>query len=158
MIDATWYTRPDGVEESVAAGGVVARVSGSDILIATAKEQQYETYVLPKGHVEPGEDVEEAARREIAEEVGVDDLELITKLDVKERLDFSKTEWKLTHYYLYQTNQVDVTPTDVSAHTTMAWLPVEPIPPLFWPEQVELIKENLEEIKSNLLPQSEQLI
>ena len=47
MIDASWYTRPKGVEESVAAGGVVARVSGSDILIAVAKEKSYESAVLP---------------------------------------------------------------------------------------------------------------
>lgn len=153
MIDASWYTRPDGVEESVAAGGVVARVSDSDILIAVAKEKSYETAVLPKGHVESGEEIETAARREIAEEVGVEDLELVAKLDVKERLDFSKTEWKLTHYYLYRTDQVDAVPQDADAHTEMDWVPIEPVPNLFWPEQVELIEEHLEEIKSHLLPQ-----
>ena len=152
MIDASWYTRPEGVEESVAAGGGVARVSGVQILIAVAKEMSYDTGVLPKGHVEQGEEIEAAARREIAEEVGVEDLELITKLDVKERLDFSKTEWKLTHYYLYRTDQADVVPLETDVHTEMDWVPVEPIPDLFWPEQVELIRENLEEIKG-LLPQ-----
>jgi ADP-ribose pyrophosphatase YjhB (NUDIX family) len=152
MIDASWYTRPEGVEESVAAGGVVARMSDSQILIAVAKETSYDTAVLPKGHVESGEEIEVAARREIGEEVGVEDLELLTKLDVKERLDFDKTEWKLTHYYLYRTHQVDVTPLETDVHTEMAWVPIDPVPELFWPEQVELIKENLAEIKSHLLP------
>ena len=155
MIDETWYTRPEGVEGSVAAGGVVARVSGSEILIAVAKEPGYETAVLPKGHVDPGEDVEQAARREIAEEVGVEDLQLLTKLDVKERLDFSKTEWKRTHYYLYFTDQVDVKPLEADVHTEMDWIPIEPLPNLFWPEQVELIRENAEEIRSHLLPQQQ---
>ena len=155
MIDETWYTRPEGVEGSVAAGGVVARVSGSEILIAVAKERGYDTAVLPKGHVDPGEDVEQAARREIAEEVGVEDLQLLTKLDVKERLDFSKTEWKLTHYYLYRTDQVDVKPLEADVHTEMDWIPIEPLPNLFWPEQVELIRENAEEIRSHLLPQQQ---
>jgi len=152
IIDGSWYTRPDGVEESVAAGGVVARVSDSDILIALAKEKSYDTAVLPKGHVQEGEEIEPAARREIAEEVGVEDLKLLAKLDVKERLDFSKTEWKLTHYYLYSTDQVDVKPLEADVHTEMAWVPIEPVPDLFWPEQVELIRENLKEIKSHLLP------
>lgn len=155
MIDETWYTRPEGVEGSVAAGGVVARVSGSEILIAVAKERGYDTAVLPKGHVDPGEDVEQAARREIAEEVGVEDLQLLTKLDVKERLDFSKTEWKRTHYYLYFTDQVDVKPLEADVHTEMDWIPIEPLPNLFWPEQVELIRENAEEIRSHLLPQQQ---
>ena len=153
MIDASWYTRPEGVEESVAAGGVVARVSDSEILIAVAREKSYDTAVLPKGHVVPGEEIEGAARREIAEEVGVEDLELLAKLDVKERLNFDRTEWKLTHYYLYRTNQVDVKPLEADVHTEMAWVAIDPVPELFWPEQVELIKENLEEIKSHLLPQ-----
>ena len=154
MIDASWYTRPDGVEESVAAGGVVARVSDGEILIAVARERSYDTAVLPKGHVEDGEEIEGAARREIAEEVGVEDLKLLTKLDVKERLDFTKTEWKLTHYYLFVTDQVDVKPLEADVHTEMSWVPIDPVPDLFWPEQVELIRENLEEIKSYFLPKA----
>ena len=152
MINKSWYTRPDGVEESVAAGGVVARVSDRDILIAIAKEKNYEIGVLPKGHVEHGESIEGAARREIAEEVGVEDLQLVSKLGVKERLDFSKTEWKLTHYFLYRTDQLDVKPLEADVHTEMGWVPIEPVPDLFWPEQVELIEEHLEEIKAHLLP------
>jgi len=154
MIDASWYTRPDGVEESVAAGGVVARVSEGQILIAVAREQSFDKAVLPKGHVEEVEEIEEAARREIAEEVGVENLRLLTKLDVKERLDFLKTEWKLTHYFLYATDEVDVKPLEADVHTEMAWVPIDPVPDLFWPEQVELIRENLEEIKSYLLPKA----
>ncbi len=153
MIDASWYTRPEGVEESVTAGGVVARLSDGDILIAVAREHSYDSAVLPKGHVESGEDIETAARREIGEEVGVEDLELLTKLDIKERFDFSKTEWKLTHYFLYRTTQIDVKPLEANVHAEMAWVPIHPTPNLFWPEQVELIRENLEEIRSHLLPQ-----
>lgn len=154
MIDDSWYTRPQGVGESVAAGGVVARVSDGEILIAVARERSYDTAVLPKGHVEDGEEIEGAARREIAEEVGVEDLKLLTKLDVKERLDFTKTEWKLTHYYLFVTGQVDVKPLEADVHTEMSWIPIDPVPDLFWPEQVELIRENLEEIKSYFLPKA----
>ena len=101
---------------------------------------------MPKGHVEPGESIEEAARREIEEEVGVSDLTLIELLDVKERLDFRKTEWKKTHYFLFITEQVNTKPTHTEQHEEMHWVPLNPVPKFFWPEQQALVEENRERI------------
>jgi len=140
-VDDTWYVRPQGVPESHTAGGVVIRRVGQEILVALAQEKIYDDYVLPKGHVEDGESVVEAARREIAEEVGVSDLTLVEKLGVKTRLDFNKTEWKITHYFLYTTTQNDATPTHQEQHETMHWVPLTPVPNFFWPEQQELLNE-----------------
>jgi len=55
------------------AGGVVSRAgpTGIEFLIIRAKENPTE-WVLPKGHIKPGESAEEAARREVFEETGVD--------------------------------------------------------------------------------------
>jgi hypothetical protein len=50
---------------------------------------------------------------------------------------------------------VDVKPLEADVHTEMVWVRIDPIPDLFWPEQVELICESLEEIKSHLLPKVE---
>lgn len=55
------------------AGGVVYKRTpdGVRYLLVTSKRQPDE-WVLPKGHIEPGESPEVAARREVAEEGGVD--------------------------------------------------------------------------------------
>ena len=142
MIDNSWYIRPKGLPESYAAGGVVVRWDGEQALIALARERGFDDYVLPKGHVEAGEDIEHAARREVEEEVGISKLQLVEKLGIKERLDFEKKEWKVTHYFLYVTDQVEAVPTDAEHHASMAWVPLDPLPDFFWPEQRALIREN----------------
>ncbi len=62
VIDDRWYTRPPGVPAHDAAGGVVVRASGSGLEVLLVREGTAPSFVLPKGHVEPGETEEEAAR------------------------------------------------------------------------------------------------
>ena len=123
MIDESWYVRPVEVPARAAAGGVVVRLEEGRVMVALAVERGLDAYVLPKGHVDPGESVEEAARREIEEEVGVSNLRLLELLGVLERLDYDKQEWKTTHYFLFTTEQVDAMPTDVEQHDQMRWFP-----------------------------------
>src|SRR3954447_11682649 len=55
-----------------AAGGVVTRpgVGGTEVLVV--HRPAYDDWSLPKGKLEPGEDHETGARREVLEETGVD--------------------------------------------------------------------------------------
>jgi len=146
IIDQSWYQRPAGMPEHVSAGGVVARLEGERIYIAFTTERDLDEYVLPKGHVDEGESLEQAARREIEEETGLADLTLLHELGVKARLNFDKTSWKETHYFLFYTEQTHGTPTDSHNHDALIWLPLDEITNVFWPEQRELIAENREEI------------
>jgi 8-oxo-dGTP pyrophosphatase MutT (NUDIX family) len=54
------------------AGGIAYRAQGSaiSILLVTSKKEPA-AWIFPKGHIEPGENAEQAALRETQEEAGV---------------------------------------------------------------------------------------
>ena len=58
------------------AGGVVLNGSGQVLVV----NQRGNSWSLPKGHIDPGEDALTAARREIYEESGVSELDLVKEL------------------------------------------------------------------------------
>ena len=132
--------------DRTSAGGIVARIEDGRIYVALVGELGLTERVLPKGGVEPGESLEEAACREIEEEAGLSSLELIEELGVRERLSYDKICWITTYYFLFVTEQVEGTPTDVEHHYELAWHPIGALPALFWPEQRELIETNRDEI------------
>jgi ADP-ribose pyrophosphatase YjhB (NUDIX family) len=147
MIDHTWYQRPPHVPEHVSAGGVVARLENDRIYVALIGEPGLNGFVLPKGRVEPGESLEQAATREIAEEAGLSQLTMIAPLGTKERLDFDRRSWKKTHYFLFLTSQSKGEPSDPHHDYEIKWFPLETVPELFWPEQTQLIRDNRKRIQ-----------
>jgi diadenosine hexaphosphate hydrolase (ATP-forming) len=55
------------------AGGIVVRAEGAGArILLTRGRQNVLHWIFPKGHVEPGESSEAAARREVREEAGVE--------------------------------------------------------------------------------------
>lgn len=147
MIDESWYTRPTGVADRTSAGGVIARLEGDIVLIGLVREADFPGYILPKGGVEAGEDVETAAAREIGEEAGISDLRLIRPLGVRARLSFDRRKWTTTHYFLFTTRQEVGRPTDPEKVYRLEWLPLRDRPPFFWPEQGELVASHADEIE-----------
>ncbi|MEB3277549.1 MAG: NUDIX domain-containing protein [Lyngbya sp.] len=140
VIDESWYQPLPGLKTSISAGGVVISQQNEQFYIAVVQERPNRPgYVLPKGRIEPGETLEQAARREIEEEAGLTDLDKIAELGSKERLSYSKTMWKKTHYFLFTTEQIDGNPTDPHKAYKLFWLPFDQFQSLFWPEQRELI-------------------
>lgn len=83
-----------------------------------------------------------AARREVLEEAGLSQLRLIQKLGSLERLTFTKNRWSIAHFFLFQTDQIEGTPTDTEHHYGVWWFPIDDLPAFFWPEQRELIDQN----------------
>ena len=150
MIDESWYRRPAGMPEHLAAGGAVVRKEGDRVLVAVVSEDGLSDYILPKGHVEAGESLEQAARREIEEEAGLRDLRLLGELGVCERMNFPRTGWKKTHYFIFTTDQVEGRPTDANHAYATTWVPLDELGSLFWPEQRELLEENRERIRALL--------
>ena len=121
MIDESWYNRPASIPIRISAGGVVTRVVNRDIYVALVREVERHNFLLPKGGVEVGESLEIAARREIEEEAGLTELELMHELGVRERLTYEKRFWNKTHYFLFRTYQIAGTPTDTERSYQLAW-------------------------------------
>lgn len=143
-IDHTWYQRPPQVPEHDSAGGVVVRIEDNCIYFACSGEPGLSGYVLPKGRVDPGETLEQAARREIAEEAGLTRLTLLDFLGTRERLDYDRRAWKRIHYFLFLTDQSNGRPTDPLHEGEVKWFPLDELPEMLWPEQRQLMEENRE--------------
>jgi len=61
-----------------ASGGVVTNAAGTHVLLLIRPAR--DEVRLPKGHVEPGETLANTALREVIEEAGYDDLEIVADL------------------------------------------------------------------------------
>jgi 8-oxo-dGTP pyrophosphatase MutT (NUDIX family) len=154
-IDESWYTRPTegkGVKDRTSAGGIIVRrdtEKGRVYIALTTGEASKDDleYILPKGGVDPGEGIEEAARREIAEEAGFFELTLVTALGSRSRLSWDKRRWITTHYFLFTTTETDPKPTDPNYAYVTHWFDLsESLPPMFWPEQRELVEATMPQI------------
>ena len=70
--------------KEISAGGVVVKREGSDKYILLV-EYENNTFGFPKGHLKEGETPEEAAKREITEEVGLSGIVIGKKIGVISR-------------------------------------------------------------------------
>ena len=130
-IDHTWYRKPCGIRERLTAGGVVVRPAPAGLMVALVREVGIDGWVLPKGGVEPGEDIDAAAVREIEEEAGLGALAKRGDLAVLERLESARRFWSIIHYGLYETDQVQGVIKDFEHHPGMDWFPLDALPDMF---------------------------
>lgn len=100
---------------SSVAGGVVLNTNG-DVLVVS---QHGDSWSLPKGHVDEGEDTLAAAIREIQEESGISDLVFVKPLGNYERHRIGKdgigddlSELKQMTMYLFTTPEMELAPED----------------------------------------------
>ena len=94
--------------------------------------QRNQSWSLPKGHIDPGEDALTAAKREIYEESGIKNLVLIKPLPSYQRYKISiengedKNELKIMHIFLFQTDETNLAPQDVD-NPEARWVPKEQV-------------------------------
>ena len=159
VIDDSWYVRPTDrpVKARTSAGGIIVRRGGDGrvyIALVRGEGGAIPSYILPKGGVDPGESIEEAARREIEEEAGLSRLRLLESLGTRERLSYDRRRWITTHYFLFETDQIEARPTDPYVPYATDWHPLdEPLPALFWPEQTALVESWRDAILAGYAPQ-----
>jgi len=115
-------------KETTSAGGVVLNDEGKVLVV----NQRGDSWSLPKGHIDPGEDLLTAARREIHEESGVTELTLIKELGSYQRHRISKTggddlsELKNMHFFLFKTTQRELCPIDAQ-NPEARWVDIEDV-------------------------------
>ena len=110
------------------AGGIVLNKKGLVLVVS----QNRNSWSLPKGHIDEGENKLQAAVREIYEESGISELELIKELGFYERYRISldggddKSELKVIYMFLFKTNQEVLKPID-PANPEAVWVKKEKV-------------------------------
>jgi len=114
-----------GAKYTESAGGVVINVDSGDVLVV---EQPNKVWSLPKGHIGKNEDSLTTAKREIFEEAGVTELNLVQELGKYKRFRIGKytkddeNEIKSIRLYLFTTDQRHLNPIDPK-HPEARWVP-----------------------------------
>jgi ADP-ribose pyrophosphatase YjhB (NUDIX family) len=102
------------MKKTRSAGGVVTNSEGKVLVVS----QRGTSWSLPKGHIDRGESALVAAKREIYEESGIRDLELIRELGTYERHRIGvdggddRSELKVITMFLFRTSEKSLRPVD----------------------------------------------
>lgn len=110
------------------AGGVVYFKDGCQSKAALILDS-YGKWTFPKGHIEKGEKPEEAAKREVAEEIGITN---ITRTDLLGKIDYwfkAKNELihKFVYFYLMQADKEIELQAQTSEITDAQWIEIEEV-------------------------------
>lgn len=110
------------------AGGIIINNNKEAIIV----NQNYDSWSLPKGHVDNGETILEAAIREIYEETGIENPELIKPLGSFGRYRIGldgkddKSEYKTIYLFLFSSLKKELKPIDKN-NPIAKWAPYSEI-------------------------------
>lgn len=147
--------KKESVTRELSAGGIVFRRSSGSLSFAVMKDS-YGKWTFPKGHVEVGEDVEEAAARETLEELGLDQVRLLDylgKIDIWFRDKFHKKGQlihKDIHYYLFEALEGSELHPDPQEHVYEAkWVSVSKVKKVSsYSDMVPIVQKAVELVKT----------
>src|SRR3989344_2640821 len=115
-----------GVKEE-SAGGVVYHRQAEQLQIVLILDS-YGKWTLPKGHIEQNETPEQAAVREIGEEVGLKNIRLITRLgetQYKVNRPHEESFRKLVHFFLFETSETKLIAPQTQEIKEAQWFPAD---------------------------------
>lgn len=116
----------DQVKKEHSAGGVVFRMDGGQPLYLLIRDS-YQNWGFPKGHIEPGEQPDEAARREVREETGLAGLAVRGAIDTIDW--FFRFRGQLIHkscqFFLMESVEATTSPQHNEGITACRWIPFE---------------------------------
>lgn len=114
------------MKTEISAGGIVVRLKPGRWEVLLLQDMN-DTWTFPKGKIGIGEDIEDAARREIREEVGLRDIKMLSKLPVI-RYMYRRNGLigKTVQYYIFQSigNETLVSQTEEGIHDA-TWMPLD---------------------------------
>lgn len=108
--------------DETSAGGVVFRMDVGQPLFLLIRDS-YKNWGFPKGHIEPGEQPETAALREVREETGLDDLSIRSPIDTIDWFFRFRGQLihKVCHFYLMETVDATTSPQRAEGITACRW-------------------------------------
>jgi 8-oxo-dGTP pyrophosphatase MutT (NUDIX family) len=116
----------DQAREERSAGGVVFRIDAGQPLFLLIRDS-YQNWGFPKGHIEPGEQPDEAARREVSEETGLGALAIRGAIDTIDW--FFRFRGQLIHkscqFFLMESVEASTSPQRNEGITACRWITFE---------------------------------
>ena len=141
-VDGTYKKICAEFTEVNAGGGLVSNKRGDFLLIS-----RNGLWDLPKGHQDPGEDIQVTAIREVQEETGLNDLILRGLICITDHCYRRNGLWHLKHTWWYDmlyTDPNELTPQREEDITKAAWVAKSSLPPFLlntYPSILEVFKE-----------------
>jgi 8-oxo-dGTP pyrophosphatase MutT (NUDIX family) len=133
---------------ATSAGAIILREIDRELKIALAQRRRpAKSWALPKGHVEAGETLEQAALREVQEEAGLARVQLLAYLGQvrREVLKDGARVLKTVHYYLayaLPSSQPEI-PTEVDYDPPGWFTPADVLKLLPYEQEKVLLREQL---------------